>query len=253
MACLGGLVVNRAARSDVTFAFIAFYMALVFGRSLWLGEPLDDPAPSARERRAAALHVLHDLGSAGRRRTRARAGSCSRCSSRSARGTSSSGCSGPTGSLWSLAVFSLHGAAHRSAPAGRRATTGRVRQSGALDARTEVTHETTDSGSRCSPRRFAWLAARRSAPSAASTSPRPTRSCSTRRRRSCSCATATAPSDDGERLQRAIRRSSRSSSRCRRCCRRIRSTSATRRCSITSTPIRRRGWSSTSTRIRAGP
>ena len=47
------------------------------------------------------------------------------------------------------------------------------------------------------------------------------------------------------------RRSSRSSSRCRRCCRRSRSTSATRRSSITSTPTRRRGWSSTSTTIPA--
>jgi Na+-transporting NADH:ubiquinone oxidoreductase subunit NqrB len=43
MACLGGLVVNRAARSDVTFAFIAFYTALIFGRSIWLGEPLSIP------------------------------------------------------------------------------------------------------------------------------------------------------------------------------------------------------------------
>ena len=43
MACLGGLVVNRAARSDVTYAFIVFYMALVFGRSLWLGEPMSIP------------------------------------------------------------------------------------------------------------------------------------------------------------------------------------------------------------------
>jgi len=43
MACLGGLVVNRAARSDVTIAFIVFYMTLVFGRSLWLGEPLTIP------------------------------------------------------------------------------------------------------------------------------------------------------------------------------------------------------------------
>ena len=43
MACLGGLVVNRASRSDVTYAFIVFYMALVFGRSLWLGEPLTIP------------------------------------------------------------------------------------------------------------------------------------------------------------------------------------------------------------------
>jgi Na+-translocating ferredoxin:NAD+ oxidoreductase RnfD subunit len=43
MACLGGLVVNRARRSDVTYAFIVFYMALVFGRSIWLGEPLTIP------------------------------------------------------------------------------------------------------------------------------------------------------------------------------------------------------------------
>jgi hypothetical protein len=43
MAGLGGLVVNRAARSDVTYAFAAFYLALVFGRSLWLGEPVAIP------------------------------------------------------------------------------------------------------------------------------------------------------------------------------------------------------------------
>ena len=43
MACLGGLVVNRASRSDVTYAFIAFYMALVFGRTIWLGEPFSIP------------------------------------------------------------------------------------------------------------------------------------------------------------------------------------------------------------------
>jgi len=43
MACLGGIVVNRAARADVTYAFIAFYGALLFGRSLYLGEPLAIP------------------------------------------------------------------------------------------------------------------------------------------------------------------------------------------------------------------
>jgi Na+-transporting NADH:ubiquinone oxidoreductase subunit NqrB len=43
MACLGGLVVNRAARSDVTYAFIFFYMVLVFGRSAWMGEPMTIP------------------------------------------------------------------------------------------------------------------------------------------------------------------------------------------------------------------
>ena len=43
MACAGGIVVNRAARADVTYAFIAFYAALVFGRSIYLGEPLTMP------------------------------------------------------------------------------------------------------------------------------------------------------------------------------------------------------------------
>jgi enediyne biosynthesis protein E5 len=43
MACVGSLVVNRAARSDVTYAFIACYCALLFGRSFYLGEPLAIP------------------------------------------------------------------------------------------------------------------------------------------------------------------------------------------------------------------
>src|SRR5262245_36712184 len=43
LACAGSLVVNRAARSDVTYAFIVCYCALLFGRSLYLGEPLTIP------------------------------------------------------------------------------------------------------------------------------------------------------------------------------------------------------------------
>jgi len=43
VACLGGLVVNRAARSDVTYAFLAFYLAILFGRALWLGQPMAIP------------------------------------------------------------------------------------------------------------------------------------------------------------------------------------------------------------------
>ncbi len=42
-ACLGGLVINRAARSDVTYAFLAFYAAIVFGRAWWLGDPMSIP------------------------------------------------------------------------------------------------------------------------------------------------------------------------------------------------------------------
>ena len=42
-AALGGLVIHRAERSDVTYAFLASYLAAVFGRALWLGDPLAIP------------------------------------------------------------------------------------------------------------------------------------------------------------------------------------------------------------------
>jgi Na+-translocating ferredoxin:NAD+ oxidoreductase RnfD subunit len=43
MVCFGGLVLNRAARSDVTLAFLLFYTAILFGRALWFGDPLTIP------------------------------------------------------------------------------------------------------------------------------------------------------------------------------------------------------------------
>jgi Na+-transporting NADH:ubiquinone oxidoreductase subunit NqrB len=43
IACAGILVVRRAARSDVTLAFLGFYALLVLARSLALGEPLAIP------------------------------------------------------------------------------------------------------------------------------------------------------------------------------------------------------------------
>jgi Na+-transporting NADH:ubiquinone oxidoreductase subunit NqrB len=43
IACLGSLVVTRAARADVTLAFLAFYVGLLFIRALWLGDPLTIP------------------------------------------------------------------------------------------------------------------------------------------------------------------------------------------------------------------
>ena len=43
IACLGSLVVTRAARADVTLAFLAFYVGLLIARALWLGDPLTIP------------------------------------------------------------------------------------------------------------------------------------------------------------------------------------------------------------------
>jgi len=43
MASVGSVVVMRASRSDVTYAFILFYGAMLFGRALYLGEPLAIP------------------------------------------------------------------------------------------------------------------------------------------------------------------------------------------------------------------
>jgi len=43
LACCGGLVVYRAVRSDVTYAFLIFHIALRFGRALRLGDPLSIP------------------------------------------------------------------------------------------------------------------------------------------------------------------------------------------------------------------
>lgn len=40
LASAGGLVVNRAARADVTWTFLACHAALLFGRAWWLGDPL---------------------------------------------------------------------------------------------------------------------------------------------------------------------------------------------------------------------
>jgi enediyne biosynthesis protein E5 len=43
VACLGGLVVTRASRADVTLAFAAAYATAVVSRSVWLGEPMAIP------------------------------------------------------------------------------------------------------------------------------------------------------------------------------------------------------------------
>ena len=42
-ACLGFLVLTRARRAGTTIAFLAGYGALLFGRAVWLGDPLAIP------------------------------------------------------------------------------------------------------------------------------------------------------------------------------------------------------------------
>ncbi len=39
----GSMILSRAGRSDVTFVFLAAWSLLLFGRSLWLGEPMAIP------------------------------------------------------------------------------------------------------------------------------------------------------------------------------------------------------------------
>ncbi len=43
IACLGSLIVTRAARADVTSAFLSFYSGLLVARALWIGDPLTIP------------------------------------------------------------------------------------------------------------------------------------------------------------------------------------------------------------------
>ncbi len=43
IACLGSLVVTRAARADVTVSFLACYVGLLVARALWVGDPLTIP------------------------------------------------------------------------------------------------------------------------------------------------------------------------------------------------------------------
>jgi Na+-transporting NADH:ubiquinone oxidoreductase subunit NqrB len=43
VACAGGLVLYRAGRADITLAFLATYVGLLFARALWLGDPLAIP------------------------------------------------------------------------------------------------------------------------------------------------------------------------------------------------------------------
>ncbi len=112
---LGGVVVNRAQRSDIAWVFLAAYLGLVALRVHGARPAVDHFAASVQQRRPAALRVLHDLGSdddperrerarrlrdrrrassrsCGTSRCSSRTGSCGRCSSARRWCRSSTGC-----------------------------------------------------------------------------------------------------------------------------------------------------------------
>ena len=43
LACLGFIVLTRAKRAETTITFVIAYAALLFGRTIWLGDPLTIP------------------------------------------------------------------------------------------------------------------------------------------------------------------------------------------------------------------
>ena len=43
LACLGFLVLTRARRAETTIAFLLIYASMLFGRAIWLGDPLAIP------------------------------------------------------------------------------------------------------------------------------------------------------------------------------------------------------------------
>lgn len=61
-ASLGSVVVHRAARSDVSFAFLGFSAALLLGRALWLGDPVAIPLHALRSGSLLifAFHMISD-------------------------------------------------------------------------------------------------------------------------------------------------------------------------------------------------
>lgn len=43
LLCMGGVVTGKAKRWDISLALLGFYAALIFGRAIWLGDPLAIP------------------------------------------------------------------------------------------------------------------------------------------------------------------------------------------------------------------
>lgn len=105
-ACLGGLVVNRASRSDVTYSFLASFAAIHFGRSLWLGQPM--AVPLHRLESGALLLFAFFMISDPRTTPNSRAGRILfGVLVASLAGFIQLGLYRTNGMLWSLAIFSV--------------------------------------------------------------------------------------------------------------------------------------------------
>ena len=61
MACLGGVVIHRAMRSDVSLAFISFYAGILFLRALWLGDPWSIPVKQLQSGTLLLFTFFNDL------------------------------------------------------------------------------------------------------------------------------------------------------------------------------------------------
>jgi Na+-transporting NADH:ubiquinone oxidoreductase subunit NqrB len=62
MVCLGSLVIRRAERSDVTWAFLLCHAGLLFGRAAWLGDPWPIPVHQLQSGALMlfAFHMISD-------------------------------------------------------------------------------------------------------------------------------------------------------------------------------------------------
>lgn len=70
IAGAGATVAGRAARLDTTLAFLAVWCALLFGRALWLGDPLAIPMLQIQSAAVLifAFHMISDPATTPRRR-----------------------------------------------------------------------------------------------------------------------------------------------------------------------------------------
>jgi len=106
MACLGGLVVNRAARSDVTYAFLVSFAALQFGRAFLVMQRW--PVPLHRLESGALLLFAFFMISDPKTTPNSRAGRILfACLVTALAGFIQFGLYRTNGVLWSLAILSI--------------------------------------------------------------------------------------------------------------------------------------------------